>query len=207
MRPNLKDLQDIWLLIYARDSMREARRYLVALDQFDHPYLLDPLDDPEAHQSVCYRGLRDAAIIAYARPFTRCNLPLAKERRIALEDMPPPVHLEECHRHLMRWRHTLIGHKDATPADGWQDTPNKVVVAITISGEIHCGSRIPTGKMSPETRDGFGQLCTYFVDQCQARIFRWQELYKAELMINAPGEYEMVISEPDDAWLIPAKYY
>jgi hypothetical protein len=207
MRPNLKDLQDIWLFIYARDSMREARRYLVALDQFEHPYLVDPLDDPEAHQSVCYRGLRDAAIIAYARPFTACKLPLAKKWRAAFQDVPPPAHLEDCHRHLMRWRNTLIGHKDATPANGWQDTPNKVVVAITISGEIHFGSRIPTGKMSPDTRDHFGQLCTYFVDQCQARINRFQELYKAELTANLPGEYEMVISEPDAPWLIPAKYY
>jgi hypothetical protein len=61
--------------------------------------------------------------------------------------------------------------------------------------------------MSPETRDRFGQLCTYFVDQCQGRIFRFKELYKAELTANSPGEYEMVISEPDAPWLIPAKYY
>lgn len=155
MRPTVNDLQNIWLFTYARDSMREAARYLVALDQFDHRDLLNPLDDPEAHQSVCHRGLRDAAIIAYARPFTQCNLPLAKKRRIALDDVPPPAHLEKYHQHVMRWRNTLIGHKDATPMGDEPDTPNKVVVAITVSGKLHFGSRIPVGKMRPEYEGRF----------------------------------------------------
>ena len=121
-RPTVKDLQQLWLSIYARDSLREAAAYLAALDHFDHA------DDLEAQQSVCYRGLRDAAIIAYARPFTACNLPLAKERRVALQDVRTPPHLQKCHNDVMRWRYTLIGYKDATPAAGEPDTPNKVVM-------------------------------------------------------------------------------
>src|SRR4051812_2250931 len=117
MRPTVEDLQAIWLFTYSRDSLLEAANFLAELDKV-------------APESLQYRALIDAAVVAYARPFTVCLLPPERKRVVPLEDVLPPQHLAQFHEHALIVRDTVIGHKDATPAKGYTATPNSVVVLI-----------------------------------------------------------------------------
>ena len=62
MRPTVEDLQAIWLFTYSRASLLEAKEFLAELDKV-------------MPESLQYRALIYAAIVAYARPFTICYLP------------------------------------------------------------------------------------------------------------------------------------
>ena len=188
MRPTVEDLQAIWLFTYSRSSLLDAAGFLAQLDKAE----------PESLQ---YRALIDAAIAAYARPFTVCLLPPERKKVVPLKDVFPPQHLAEFHEHALILRHTMIGHKDATPAKGYTATPNFVVVRI-YPDKLSLNS-VMIGEMYPALKNGLPELCAYFVKHCEGNLSRLKKIYLSELMKNPPGQYELVISEPPADWLIP----
>ena len=95
----------------------------------------------------------------------------------------------------------MIGHKDATPANGYTATPNIVLVEIDHDDfDLSTGM---IGEMPPETKHALRELCDYFVNHCNGHLSRLMKIYRSELMKNPSGEYELVISEPPADWLIP----
>src|SRR5437773_3255596 len=117
MRPTVEDLQAIWLFTYSRSSLLDAAGFLAELDKV-------------AAGSVQYRALIDAAVVAYARPFTVCWLPPKRKRVVPLKDVSPPQHLAGFHEHALILRDKMIGHKDSTPAKGYTATPNLFLVRL-----------------------------------------------------------------------------
>ena len=188
MRPTVEDLQAIWLFTYSRSSLLDAAKFLAELDKV-------------APESLQYRALIDAAVVAYARPFTVCWLPPKRKKVVPLKCVLPPQHLAEFHEHALILRDTMIGHKDATPAKGYTATPNIVVVRI-YPGTFSLNSTM-IGEMEPALKSALPELCAHFVKQCEGNLSRLSKIYRSELMKNPPGKYELVISEPPADWLIP----
>ena len=188
MRPTVKDLQDIWLFTYSRASLLEAAEFLAELDKVEAG-------------SLQYRALIDAAVAAYARPFTTCLLPPERKRVVPLKDVLPPQHLADFHENALILRDTVIGHKDATPAKGYTATLNIVLVGI-YPDNFNLNS-IMIGEVLPALKSALPELCRYFVKHCEENLSRLKKIYLSELMKNPPGEYELVISEPPADWLIP----
>jgi len=188
MRPTVEHLQDIWLFTYSRDSLLDAANSLAELDKV-------------APESLQYRALIDAAVAAYARPFTVCLLPPERKRVVPLKDVLPPQHLAQFHEHALIMRDTMIGHKDATPAKGYTATPN--IVLVHIYPDNFSLNSTTIGEMEPATKSALPELCAYFVKQCEGNLSRLRKIYLSELMKNPPGQYELVISEPPADWLIP----
>jgi hypothetical protein len=190
MRPTVEDLQAIWLFIYSRSSLLDAANFLAELDKV-----------ATARESLQYRALVDAAVVAYARPFTTCFLS-PKRKVVPLAGVPPPQHLAEFHDNALNLRDKMIGHKDATPAKGYTASPNIVVVRIYPDDDFSLNATM-LGGMYPAMKSGLGQLCAYFVQYCEANLSRLNKVYGSEVMKHQPGQYELVISEPPAEWLIP----
>jgi hypothetical protein len=95
----------------------------------------------------------------------------------------------------------MIGHKDATPAKGYTATPNVVLVGID-RDDFDLNATI-IGRLQPHMKEALGELCDYFVNHCETILQGWKMVYGPEVMKHAPGEYELVISEPPVDWLIP----
>jgi hypothetical protein len=188
MRPTVEDLQSIWLFTYSRASLLDAAGFLGELDK-------------AAPESLQYRALVDAAVVAYARPFTVCLLPPERKKVVPLKDVLPPHHFTEFHEYALILRNTMIGHKDPTPAKGYTATPNRVLVHI----EPHNFSLNVSiiGKIEPSLNNVLSQLCDHFVKHCEGELSRLKKKHLSEFMKHPPGEYELVISEPPAAWLIP----
>jgi hypothetical protein len=88
-----------------------------------------------------------------------------KQKIVPLKDVPPPQHLAEAREHALNLRDTMIGHKDATPAQGYTATPNIVVVRIYPDNFSLHSTLI--GEMCPELKNALPELCAYFVKQCE----------------------------------------
>jgi hypothetical protein len=191
MRPSVEDLQAIWLFTYSRASLLDAAKFLAELDRVK----LDSLQ---------YRALRDAAIVAYTRPFSPCFLP-PNRKVVPLKDVPPPPHLVESHENALILRDTVIGHTDATPAKGYTATPNFVLVGIDPDPRKFSLNSTTIGEMLPPLKSALPELCDHFVKHCEGNLSRLKKIYFSELMKNPPGQYELVISETPADWLIPAQ--
>src|SRR5438477_6580445 len=181
MRPTVEDLQAIWLFTYSRSSLLDAAGFLTELDKV-------------APGSLQYRALIDAAIVAYARPFTGWGLPPKGKRIAPLKGVLPPQRLAEFHKHALDARDTMIGHKDATPAKGYTATPN--IVLVRIDPDNFSFNSTTIREMEPALKSALPELCAYFVKQCEGNLSRLRKIYFSELMKNPPGHYELVISEP-----------
>jgi len=195
MRPTIEDLQAIWLFTYSLSSLLDAKNFLGEVSD------VAPALDKVTPESLRYRALVAAAISAYMRPFTTCFLPPNRKVKQPLGDVPIPQHLAQFHKDALDLRDTMIGHTDATPADGYTETPNHVLVRIypdTFS--LHSAM---TGVMEPASKKGLIELCDYFVKHCGMNLSRLTKIYRSELMQHQPGQYELVISEPPADWLIP----
>jgi hypothetical protein len=187
MRPTVEDLQNIWLLTYSRSSLIETDEFLKALETV-------------APRSVQHRALIDAAVAAYGRPFTQCRV--ARRRTVVpLKGIPPPPHLAEFHQDALNMRNTMIGHKDATPAQGYTATPNVVLVHIN-SKEFRLYTTT-IGEMELPMRSALKELCAYFLKHCAEKLRSLTKAYYSEVMKNQPGKYELVISEPPADWITP----
>jgi hypothetical protein len=195
MRPNVEDLQAIWLFTYARSSLLDAANFLGELSE------IVPELSKITPESLRYRALVDAAVVAYSRPFTTCFLPPNRKKVVPLKDALPPQHLAQFHEDALAMRDTAIGHKDATPAKGYTATPNIVLVGIL--PDNFSLNATTFGQMLPSMKNALGKLCDYFVNQCEANLSRLRKIYLSEFMKHRPGLYELVISEPPSDWLIP----
>jgi hypothetical protein len=188
MRPTVEDLQAIWLFTYSRSSFIDAADFLNELDK-------------AAPESLLHRALVDAAIMAYARPFRNCFLPPERRRVVPLKDVQPPEHLAEAHKHALDLRDTVIGHKDATPADGYTATMNRVLVG-NYPDEFSLSSAM-IGEMLPPLRKALRELCAHFRKHCESNMDRLRKQYRSEFDRHPAGKYELVISESPAAWLVP----
>jgi len=150
MRPTVEDLQAIWRFTFSRSSLLDAANFLAELDKV--------AASPESFQR---RALVEAAVVAYARPFTTCFLPPKRKKVVPLDGVPPPQHLAEFHDDALTLRNTMIGHKDATPTKGYTVTPNIVVVRIYPDADFEIRGTM-LGRMPPATKSGLGELCAYF---------------------------------------------
>lgn len=195
MRPTVKEQQDIWLFTYSRSSLLDAANFLAALSE------VVPDLGKVTPESLHYRALAAAAVVSYGRPFTPCYLP-PKRKIVPLAGVPPPPHLAEFHDNALTVRNTMIGHKDATPAKGYTASPNIVLVQIYPDKDFSLHATMP-GQMEPAMRSGLSELCVHFVKHCEANLHRLNDVFGSELMKHPPGEYELVISGPPVAWLIP----
>jgi hypothetical protein len=194
MRPTVDDLQAIWLFTYSRSSLLDAANFLGQLSE------VVPELNKVTPESLRYRALIDAAVVAYARPFTACFLPPDRKRVVPLAGVSPPEHLAEFHDNALTLRDTMIGHKDATPAKGYTVTPNIVVVRI-YHDDFSLNAAM-LGGMEPAMKNALGELCAYFVKHCEANLSRLNKVYDSEVMKHPPGQYELVVSEPPADWLI-----
>jgi hypothetical protein len=186
-RPNFEELQNVWLLTYSRASLLDARRFLNAMDA-------------AKPGSVELRALIDAAVVAYARPFSKCQV--TRERRLVpLKDVPPPPRLADFHQDALDLRNTMIGHKDATPSQRYTATPN--VVLVQINSKHFALNTAMIGEMESPMKNALKDLCAYFVKHCDEKLSRWAKAHRSEVMKNPLGEYELVISEPPADWIIP----
>ena len=187
MRPSLEELQKFWLLAYSRSSLIDARAFLKALDAAR----------PRSLQS---RAIIDAAVVSYARPFTKFQL--TRELRVVpLANVPPPTHLAEFHQDALDLRNKMIGHKDATPAPRHGTTPNIVLVQIDSEGfDVHT---IIISEMESTTRNALKELCAYYINHCEENLRPLTRGYFSEVMNHSPGKYELVMSKPPDDWIKP----
>ena len=111
MRPTVEDLQAMWRFTYSRSSLIHAADFLAQLNE------VAPDLGKVTSESIRYRALVEAAIVSYGRPFTTCFLP-PNRKVVPLAGVPPPQHLAEFHGYALILRDTMVGHKDATPAEG-----------------------------------------------------------------------------------------
>ena len=75
MRPTLEELQTFWLLAYSRSSLLDARAFLKAMDT-------------ARPGSLELRAMLDAAVVAYARPFTKFQLTRPRVGRLPFSRRP-----------------------------------------------------------------------------------------------------------------------
>jgi hypothetical protein len=156
--------------------------------------------DAAKPESVELRALIDAALVAYARPFSQCNVP-RRGRVRPLEDVPPPRHLAEFHEEALIARNTMVGHKDATPAEGYTATPNIVLIEVR-SDSVAINGAMP-GEMKDRMKHALKELCDHFVKHCEQGLSLWKKAYGCEVTKKGPGEYELVLCEPPFDWLVP----
>lgn len=186
-RPTLEDLQNVWLYTYSRASLIEAVEFLEAMGH-------------AKPNSVELHALINAAFAAYARPFSQCKVPPGR-RVVPLENVSPPPRLAEFHQDALNARHTMVGHKDATPAEGYTATPNVALVEITSRNFALNTTKF--GEMEAPMKEALKKLCGYFVTHCEQQLRLWKEAYRSEVMKIRPGVYELVISEPPSDWIVP----
>lgn len=195
MPPTVEDLQAIWRFTYSRSSLLDAKNFLGQLSEVAPELgVLTP-------ESLRYRALVEAAVVSYGRPFTTCYLP-PKRKVKPLGDVSPPQHLAQFHNDALILRDKMVGHKDATPAEGYTWSPNIVVVRIYPDGDFSLNATM-LGQMEPSMKRGLTELCDHFVKHCEASLSGLRGRYVPELMKNPVGQYELVIAEPPAAWLTP----
>jgi hypothetical protein len=95
----------------------------------------------------------------------------------------------------------MIGHKDATSAQGYTATPN--IVLVEINSKRFKLRSTTIGELEPFMRSGLRELCAYFLKHCAEKLRPLTKTYYPEVMKNQLGAYEFVISEPPADWIIP----
>jgi hypothetical protein len=193
MRPTFDDLKNLWLIAYSRGSLCEADRWVDDMAKVESsPSLLAAL--------VC------AAVIAYVRPFTESRLPVSavagaveKKEIIALEGILPPSQLAPAHTEVLALRHKVLGHKDATPAQGHTETANKLLLRVEAGGGVALHTTPPI-EMDVQARRDLKALCSHFIAHCEQQFDLFVKKYRAELTLS-PGRYQIFICEPPDDWI------
>jgi hypothetical protein len=194
MRPTFDDLKDLWLIAYSRASLCEADCWIDDMATVKSPSLMKAL--------VC------SAVIAYARPFMESRLPEStapaapKKKKVkALECVSPPSQLLSAHTEMLSLRNKVLGHKDATPAQGHTETANKLLLQIEANGEVALHTTPPI-EMSVELRRDLKALCAHFIAHCEKEFGSFVKKYRTELTLS-PGPYQIFVSEPPDDWIKP----
>jgi hypothetical protein len=187
VRPSVDELKRLWLHAYARSSFHEADEWLDVLSNV-------PADSSVARALIC------AAVVAYARPFSRFRL-TATEKVAPLRGIAPPKQLSEKHQDAIDLRNKLIGHKDATPASRHTNTPNVVLIHNQRTQfEVHT-TRIDS--MDESFRLALKELCAFFVAHCETVMKPITKAWFPEINKERLGLYELIISEPPNEWIRP----
>jgi hypothetical protein len=187
MRPSHDELKRLWLHAYSRSSLHEANEWLDVLPSA-------PADSSVARALIC------AAVVAYARPFSRFRV-TPTEEVAPLRGIAPPQHLVENHQDAIDLRNKMIGHKDATPAKRHATTPNMVLIHLTPTHfDLHTTM---IGGMDEPVRLALKELCLFFVRHCETVMKPLTKALFPEISKRQPGTYELVISEPPAEWLRP----
>ena len=187
MRPSRDELERLWLHAYARSSFNEAHQWLDLLPKMQR-------DSPEMQAILC------AAVVAYARPFSRFRVSPTKE--IApLSGVAPPKQLRDNHRDALDLRNKVIGHKDAMPAKQHTTTPNIVLLHVTPTYfEMHTTT---VGSMDESTREALKELCVFFKKHCEKIIRPLTKRNVSEVLKRSPDVYELIVSDAPSEWLRP----
>lgn len=191
MRPTREEIVSIWRYLYARSAFIDAAEYLNAYESADHT---TGLGQTFARASLC------AAIIAYARPFTMSQIAAGRKREQPISH-PPPSDLAEAHRLALKFRDRIYGHKDATPAEGDQITPN-IIVLERHEGGFVIHAREPL-KLDAWCVAQLKLLSSYFGAYCYSQMQPIVTKYNAEILTHPNGQYELRAADDSDPWLIP----
>jgi hypothetical protein len=184
MRPTLEELKSIWLHAYSRSSLIQADGWVVDLETTDP-------------RTTKYRALISAVIVAYCRPFTKSQV-TKSERVVPLADVEPPAELELTHTNLIGLRDKVVGHADALPAKGHDETPNKVLIFRDATGyNLHT---VLTSDIAPEERQKIRQLCGYFIEICDEKLRPLMAKIAGDIPA-LPGAYEVMITAEPEEWL------
>ena len=141
-----------------------------------------------------------AAVVAYARPFSRFRVTATKEVA-PLSGIAPPKHLRQNHREAIDLRNKVIGHKDSLPAKYHTSTPNIVLLHVTKTYfEMHT---TVVGSMEEPTRAALKELCIFYREYCEGIIKPLTKAYFSEVMKRSPGIYELIVCDPPGDWLRP----
>lgn len=184
MRPTVDELKSLWLHAYSRSSLIQADGWVVDLETTDPP-------------TTKYRALVSAIIVAYCRPFTKSQV-TRSERVVPLTGVEPPAELELTHSNLLGLRDKVIGHADALPAKGHDETPNKVLISRDATGfYLHT---VLTSDIGPEERQKVRQLCRHFIDYCDEKLNALMAKFAGDVPA-LPGAYEVMITPEPEEWL------
>ncbi|MEY2577101.1 MAG: endonuclease [Verrucomicrobiota bacterium] len=183
MRPTLEELKSLWLHAYSRSSLIQADGWVVDLETTDP-------------RTTKYRALISAIIVAYCRPFTKSQV-TKSERVVPLADVKPPAELESTHNSLIGLRDKVIGHADALPAKGHDETPNKVLIFRDATGfNLHT---VLTSDIAGEERQKIRQLCGHFRTYCDEKLNALIAKFGGDLP-SLPGVYEVMITADPEEW-------
>jgi hypothetical protein len=183
MRPTLHELKSLWLHAYSRSALIQADGWVADIETTDP-------------QTTKYRALICAVVVAYARPFTKSQV-TRSERIVPLAGVEPPVDLELTHSNLLSLRDKVIGHADALPAKGHDETPNKVLILRDASGfNLHT---FLTSDIAPEERRNVRQLCHHFIEHCNQKLKPLMAKLASDVP-DLPGVYEVMITAEPKEW-------
>lgn len=186
MRPPIDDLKSLWVYAYSRSSLIQAQIWIDDMEG----------GDPTSSK---FRAILNAAVVAYARPFTTSQV-TKSERLIPLAGVKPPSELSETHRDLLSLRNKVMGHADALPAQGHQETPNKVVIVRDAGGfDLHT---IQTADMNEAVREYVRKLCSHFIAHCDEKLNALISKYGLEFPASS-GVYELMITAAPEDWTKP----
>jgi hypothetical protein len=183
MRPTLDELKSLWLHAYSRSSLIQADLWVLDLESSDSG-------------RTKFQALVSAAIVSYCRPFTKSQV-TKSERVIPLADAKPPAELELTHSNLLGLRDKVIGHADALPAKGHDETPNKVLILRDETGfDLHT---VLTADIEPGERQRVRQLCRYLIGYCDEKLNALIGKFGNDLP-GLPGLYEVLITAEPEEW-------
>lgn len=116
-----------------------------------------------------------------------------------LKGIPPPPDLGATHAMILKLRDKVMGHKDATPANGDAASPNIMLIRRDATGfNLHT---IIIEGMTAETQKEMTGLCSHFVAHCESQVGPIIARYGPEVMSRPIGEYELLVAEPPNDWI------
>jgi hypothetical protein len=185
MRPSHEELKQLWIYSCARGSLHEAEEWL---DAMEHTV-------PNTSQ---FRALVTAAVVAYARPFTKSQV-TSNERIVPLKDVSAPLELKDAHILMLDLRDKVIGHKDATPAKADATTPNIIIIQRDATGfDLHT---MMVKSMKPDVVKNVKILCAHFVAHCETQLRPIMERLGPAIVHFPIGRYELLVTEPPNDWI------
>jgi hypothetical protein len=179
--PSESDRIEIWRLTYACSSLHEARGAA--------KYLL-------ANRNLAWdskKAFLTQLVIAYARPFTKCQL-TASIRAAPLAEGLVPHQFIDLHREHWEMRNRAVGHKDAT---AFPSRPlNKVLLHVDDDGSLEL-TTTSVYDLSDDALRRTIDLCELLVRHCASEL----QKYMLHFAGMPPGEYLMSTESAPVAWL------
>ena len=172
---------EIWQYTYARASLIEARE--TAILMLANPKL------PVALQQACTYQI----VVAYARPFTKCQVTDSKRMALLHDDLVPRA-FRAIHSQHLELRDQAIGHKDAGAYPG---TPlNRVIVSVDKDG-VECKTVSPY-TILPLVLQQTVELCNVLIAFCESKA----KSHDNHFMNLKEGTYVLNLEPPPAAWLV-----